>query len=162
MTKLQYCYRKRVPPEAYDLFAVFARFEYAMKKGGFRQEGSPKASWHKFAAKIPDEFFEEMHNAPQAKVYFCEPPRRLECDGEGVKFPDKPPSAPENTKELFKSVKDARNNLFHGDKFFGDQNNETRCKELVCAALFILNSAYDFARKDKENFAQFIFEMNSV
>ncbi len=34
MTRLEEYYRTKVASAAYDLFAVFARFEYAMKKGG--------------------------------------------------------------------------------------------------------------------------------
>lgn len=44
MTDLQAYFRDKVSQPAYELFPAFARFEYAMKKGGYRRENYPDAA----------------------------------------------------------------------------------------------------------------------
>jgi hypothetical protein len=51
-------------------------------------------------------------------------------------------------------LKVARNNLFHGDK----GHNRQRDTDLMRAALFVLNSAYE-AAETHPNFQRLIFEM---
>ena len=46
---LQDYYRQKVGQEAFDFFAVFSRFEYALKFSALRQDNRPEASWYKMA-----------------------------------------------------------------------------------------------------------------
>lgn len=141
--KLEEYYRPRLAEAGYDLLAVFSRFEYAMKKGGFRREAYPDAAWHTFAQRLPQAFFQKMAGSDEAKVYFQEPPDHLvTTDDGGVKWSENP-VAPHDIASLFQSIKTARNNLFHGDKKH-DNNRDT---QLMIAALFVLNEAYHEAER---------------
>lgn len=153
MVQLQEYYRGKLAPEAYDLFAVFQRFEYAMKKGGFRQAQKPDASWQRFADKLPAYFFDRMRASKEAAIYFNEPPDHLVMAGNSVDW-SRAPRPVTNVVELFDSIRTARNNLFHGDK----KHDYGRDDKLVLAALFILCSAYEAVERDP-NFSDFISEM---
>ena len=154
MYDLEKYYRTTLTQEGYDLFAVFSRFEYAMKKGGFRRENVPDAAWRSFADALPDNFFQSMQAAPEVQIYFKEPPDHLVCnDANGVDW-SKEPLCPTNARELFDSIKVARNNLFHGDK----GHNRQRDTELMKAALFVLNAAYESA-ENHPGFEYFVSEM---
>lgn len=155
MTYLAERNRQRISQAGYDLFAVFSRFEYAMKKGGFRRERSAEAAWHAFANTLPQDFFDRMQNTSEAQIYLDASPKKLEPDeAGGVRWAERgvPPT---NALELFDRINTARNNLFHGDKAHDNQ----RDTDLMLAALFILQAAYDDARTDNR-FAQFVFHMD--
>lgn len=154
MIKLEDYFRHRVSPQAYDLFAVFARFEYAMKKGGFLREGYPDAAWRNFSAALPADYFARMSAAPEAKIYFQTPPDHLVLDGNGGVRWSGAAKAPTTVVSLFESVKTARNNLFHGDK----RHDSRRDHDLMVAGLFILNAAFESAQTDS-SFDSFIDAM---
>lgn len=135
--------RERITPEGYDLFAVFSRFECALKRGGFRQTSAADASWHKFADALPDGFYDDMRTADEAKILFDAPPDHLVPDGTGVKWSGSPKATVDLTA-LFMAIKTVRNNLLHGDKAFTSERDQ----ELIQAALFVLNRAFDTARAD--------------
>lgn len=137
--ELESYFRGKVSREGYDLFAVFARFEYAMKRGGFRKVDRADAAWWTFADEMPATFFEAMKKAPEAAPLFTAPPRHLVCDGPTEVDWSNAPGAPRNTLELFEYVKIVRNNLLHGDK----RHDVDRDNELSRASLFVLNAAYD-------------------
>ena len=154
MVRLEDYFRDKVASQGFDLFAVFARFEYAMKKGGFRKKDRADAAWPTFAESLPADFFERMRDAPEAAIYFVQPPDHLVCDGEDDVRWSGSATLPHDAVSLFKSIKTARNNLFHGDK----AHNNCRDTELMTAALFILNVAYEDAEQDQA-FNRFIMAM---
>ena len=154
MVALEEYFRCRVSQDGFDLFAVFSRFEYAMKKGGFRRKDSSDAAWRTFAAHLPIKFFDEMKGASKASIYFTAPPDHLVANTNGGVDWSGNPRVPHDAASLFESIKTARNNLFHGDK----THNNHRDTELMKAALFILNAAYDAAVKE-EKFHEFIDAM---
>jgi hypothetical protein len=154
MVNLQEYFKHKLSQVGYDLFAVFARFEYAMKKGGYRRQNSADAAWRAFAADLPPDFFERMKAAPEAAIYFTSPPDHLVPDtASGVRWSGKP-DVPGDAAGLFDSIKTARNNLFHGDK----SHNSQRDTDLMAAALFVLNAAFEAAERDRR-FDAFISEM---
>lgn len=154
MIQLENYYRHRVSQAAYDLFAVFARFEYAMKVGGFRRDKNADAAWKKFANNLPQDIFSRIHASPEAAIYFTSPPDRLVVnDGNGVRWSGQL-RVPTNMLELLESIKTARNNLFHGDK----RHDNRRDNDLMIAALFILNEIYKAVEQDPK-FQHFIDEM---
>lgn len=136
--KLEEYYRPRLAEAGYDLLAVFSRFEYAMKKGGFRRENYPDAAWPTFAEQLPQNFFQKMQMSGQAQIYFEAPPDHLVATADGGVGWSGTTLAPNDAASLFQSIKTARNNLFHGDKRH-DNNRDT---QLMQAALFVLNEAY--------------------
>lgn len=139
MTTLQEYYRHKVGPEAFDFFAVFSRFEYAMKFGNLRQDNRPEASWYKMAQALGAAFYEAMKAKPEAAIYFENPPGQLALVDDQVQFV--PVAPPSNGWELFQALKRARDNLFHGDK----RHDNGRDQALMVAGLFILNHAYETA-----------------
>ncbi len=154
MAELQNYFRDKVSQAGYDLFAVFARFEYAMKKGGFRRVNHAEAAWVTFADTLPAGFLAHMQAAPEAAIYFAAPPDHLVMDPAGGVRWAEAPITPTTTAGLFASINTARNNLFHGDK----QHDRQRDTDLMVAAVFILNAAYDAAEGDAR-FDRFIAEM---
>lgn len=152
---LQDYYRHRVGQEAFDFFAVFSRFEYAMKLGELRQDNRPEASWHKLAKALAAPFYEAMKAAPEAKIYFENPPGQLELKDGVVRFV--PLDPPRDGLELFKALKRARDNLFHGDK----RHDNRRDSALMVAGLFILNRAFEAAEaaRDKPALQDFVGRM---
>ena len=141
--KLEEYYRPRLAEAGYDLLAVFSRFEYAMKKGGFRRKTYPDAAWHTFAQHLPQKFFQKMAESDEAKIYFEDPPDHLVTTDDGGVEWSKKPVTPHDTASLFQSIKTARNNLFHGDK----RHDNHRDTQLMQAALFVLNKAYHEAEQ---------------
>lgn len=152
--KLEEYYRPRLSEVGYDLLAVFSRFEYAMKKGGFRRAKYPDAAWHAFAEQLPQSFFQKMQGADQARIYFEEPPDHLVASDDGGVEWSGTPSVPNDAASLFQSIKTARNNLFHGDK----KHENNRDTQLMEAALFVLNEAYKEA-EGNEGFNKFLNAM---
>lgn len=131
--------RNEIPAEAVDLFATFSRFEFALKRGGFLAGGiddwaSP--NWTAFANALGVPFLQAMQAAPEAQIFFDEPPLRLErVADDDVAFRPRPPV--NSTRRLLDAVKLVRNNLFHGDK----AAFRPRDRELIQASLFVLDSA---------------------
>jgi hypothetical protein len=146
MVKLEDYFRRKVAPEGFDLFALFARFEYAMKKGGFCREGKAEAVWRAFAEKLPPRLFARLIAAPEVTIYFTNPPDQLISDGAGGVRWSGNPSKPTDLGSLFESIKVARNNLFHGDKAH-DSHRDTA---LMKAALFVLNATYEEVEHRRE------------
>jgi hypothetical protein len=154
MIQLQDYFRSRVSQAAYDVFAVFSRFEYAMKKGGFRRGESAEAAWTKFANHLPTNIFFRLRSASEVAIYFDAPPDRLVANAaEGVQWSGKA-TTPTTMPELLDCIKIARNNLFHGDK----RHDNRRDTELMVAALFVLNHIYESIEHDPK-FKNFISEM---
>lgn len=154
MERLEEYFRTTVSQEAYDFFAVFSRFEYAMKRGGFRTRNGTSPAWDRFAMSLPQAFFEEVRGSQQALIYFREPPDYLKANNNGGVEWSGSPTPPHEALTLFKSLKTARNNLFHGDK----KHDHSRDVKLMQAGLHILNTAYHYASQD-EVFSEFIAEM---
>lgn len=154
MDKLEEYFRYIVSQEAYDFFALFARFEYAMKKGGFRVKKGTSPAWNKFAMSLPEAFFEKVRAAPETLIFFDEPPDYLKMSDDGGVEWSGSPNSPHDAVTLFKSLKTARNNLFHGDK----KHDHSRDIKSMKAGLNILNTAYYYTSQD-ERFSEFIAEM---
>jgi hypothetical protein len=152
--QLQDYFRNRLPRGGCDLLALFSRFEFALKTGGFRREHHAEASWPRFAELLPTDFIQRMSASPEAEVFFRAPPDRLVIDGgDGVRWSGNP-SIPRINQELLETVKTVRNNLMHGDK----RHDVARDASLVSAALVILNAAYAEAER-KPEFQEFILAM---
>ena len=138
MPLLQHRLWNVLPAEAFDLFVVFGRFEYAMKQGGYRRENSADAAWWAFADAIPAEFFGTMAADANAQILFHRPPKERAIKEDGVGWTDPLPT-PTSNRQLIDCVKAVRNNLLHGDKHIGSQ----RDTELITASLHVLNSIFE-------------------
>ena len=130
-----------VPAEAVYFFALFSRFEFALKRGGFCT-GAPgeKAgpNWDTFANKLGEPFFNALQNRPETEVLFREPPRALKVGPDGEPFFEDQ-AAPQTAADLFVAARRIRNNLFHGEKvYFLDRD-----RQLIAAATLVLESALE-------------------
>jgi hypothetical protein len=130
-----------VPAEAVYFFALFSRFEFALKRGGFCT-GAPgeKAgpNWDTFANQLGEQFFNAVRMRPETEVLFREPPRALKVGQDGEPF-FQDQAAPQNAADLFVASRRIRNNLFHGDKaVFMDRD-----RQLIGAATFVLENALE-------------------
>lgn len=128
----------QIIPEAVVFFAVFSRFEFALKRGGFLM-GAPgnsaHADWNTLATTLGPAFFATLHATPEASIFFTAQPKRLVVvDQDNVTFEE--PDDIVNLQMLFEAVRLVRNNLFHGEKAYIGQ----RDKDLLAASLFVLDS----------------------
>lgn len=132
-----------LPPLAVEFFVAIARFDFALKRGGFLAGETDKkasADWDGFASFLGPAFFNRMKEEPPARIFFEAPPKRLVVTSDGgSEFRDAEPIA--NAQTLLLAVRLVRNNLFHGEK----PGVNVRDEKLMTAALFILDSAFQVA-----------------
>jgi hypothetical protein len=124
-----------MPKLAREFFATFSRFEFALKRGGFAAGavgGPASPDWNRFSNLLGQPFLDKMRQAPEAVVYFTEPPRKLMVVAlDEVNFVDQP--AIGGVQQLFEALRLARNNLFHGDKPYIGGRDETLLKQTAQA-----------------------------
>lgn len=127
-------------PIAIEFIATFARFEFALKRGGFL-EGKPRcsagANWNAFAQQLGRGFFAEMQAAPETGLLFTKPPQRLVVADDETKPEFISPEVVRNAQQLFEAVRLVRNNLFHGEK----PGIGGRDRDLIRASMFVLDRA---------------------
>lgn len=128
--------------------ALFRRFEHALKRGDFlARKQRAEADWQAFAESLGPEFFEEVRHSNKAPTLIQEPPRRLMAD---LTWRPDVPAPIENVVDLFKrGVCQVRNNLFHGEKYIGSPDAQSRDEALVSESLWILRLASEKAPKMK-------------
>ncbi len=133
-----------VPLNMIKLFAVFARFEFALIATGYVGGDNGDyvyATWDDFASDLHKSFFPKVQHSQRAAILFNEPPRTLvKFDGNNCRFIDGNP--PTNAQSVLLAVRIIRNNLFHGSK----SNPRERDMHLVDAANEVLTTALDIAR----------------
>jgi hypothetical protein len=107
-----------------DFFAVFSRFECALKCAGYtKKEGTEvEPNWYLLAADLRDHFDPgRTDELTQAVDYFLKnPPQKQSLDGGVLGWVES--SRPQNEPPLLKLVcfvRTVRNNLFHGGKHLG-------------------------------------------
>jgi hypothetical protein len=138
---------------AMAFFAVFARFEFALKASGFARgkEGErADVAWEGYANAIGNVSQGMVHvDAVQAAIkYLCtEPPKqqRIEIRG-GRKFAQYSHAAPSaqprtDLKTALLVAKDVRNNLFHGGKLMREETDPDRNRRLMHTSLLVLSAA---------------------
>lgn len=130
---------------ALEFFAVFSRFEYALKVTGFRQRRSreAKASWQKFADKIAVSFDENvLPNIRQPFDYITSnPPRVLSVLGDSLEWKVVLLGVGlSNARQVLALICRVRNNFFHGGKFVLDlAAPPERDRDLLTHAVAVLN-----------------------
>lgn len=127
-------------PDALLLFAVVQRFEFALKRGDFRQGNRAEASWTKFGHAMPKDFFARVTKREGVRILVEEPPDKLDFDGTEFFWLAQP--APRNAVELMDTIRNVRNSLFHGEKRF----ERDRDQALVAAALEVIDEGCKVSR----------------
>lgn len=122
-------------------FIIFSRFEYALKSANYIKGINP--NWDSFASSINGNFDKERsEELKEAVEYIVNNPPKIQDITEGkLIWKDRvfPKNAP-LTLRLSLSIRDIRNNLFHGGKFQGTFQPEiSRNYILLEKSIIILN-----------------------
>jgi len=149
---------------AIDFIGIFSRFEYALKRAGFLQEGgAAKPSWRTFEERLVKEASDaNLKTVYAAGAYLFAHPARKQIVRHGALDWDDPTAAPEppSLPWLLEVVRTTRNNLFHGGKFMaGPIPDPLRDGQLLSASSDVLLALLDVdapaAREVKDLFWRF-------
>lgn len=146
-------------PDGIAFCRLFGAFEYAMKRGGFAVNGqagaNAKANWETFGEAIGEDLFVAVAAINPPNLMIQQPPGRLTLQAAGPPQWEYPAVQVTTTKRLLRSVCDARNNLFHGEKY-GTERDEA----LLKAGTVVLQAAQAISagKNQLANFRQFLAE----
>lgn len=145
-----------------DFFITFSRFECALKTSNFfsGDESKVSANWDTFTASVRPTFDKNKNEQlNQAVEYLTLNPPKIQIieNGQlGWRNRIFTPNDPEINK-LSLSIRDIRNNLFHGGKFNGIYQAEiSRNYLLLNYAIIILNDWLDLSDQVRQNFLESI------
>jgi hypothetical protein len=143
-----------------EFFITFSRFEYALKASNFANGNQDRvtANWESFVASIAAAFNEEKTAGLKAAVeYLVQNPPRVQSLGNGqLSWRSRTFQANEPLiNKLGLSIRDVRNNLFHGGKFNGNyQKDVSRNFILLKNSIIILNEWLDLSAAVKQNYLE--------
>lgn len=137
------------PKEAIAFLEMFANAEGAMKRGKFANENKARAvaDWGALAAELKEDFFAAIGDSKKASTLIETPPKKLM---RGTGWQKDQPAKIENVKDLFiRGVCMVRNNLAHGDKYIGTDEDRKRDAILIAEATYVLQQALAKMPKEK-------------
>lgn len=143
-----------------EFFITFSRFECALKASNFANGNQDRvtANWDTFVASIADAFDEnKTANLKAAVDYIIQnPPRVQSLDNGQLSWRDRNFQANEPLiNKLGLSIRDVRNNLFHGGKFNGNyQADVSRNFILLKNSITILNEWLELSAGVKQNYLE--------
>jgi hypothetical protein len=140
----------------YLFFAVFSRFEFALKqaryfyvgKDGKEVDATP--DWESFANDLNEEFKPEERADLRAAVAYLnnQPPAKQVVYGNKLEWSRLPSRTTANLNVLLADVRRTRNNLFHGGKSGSPPNSDKdRNNELLRSGLQILAACLDLSQQ---------------
>jgi hypothetical protein len=143
-------------------FAVFSRFEYALKRSGmFRRSarGVAEADWDSYANELRGRFRTVRKRAFRDAVAFllAEPPRKQTVNrhGELAWIDSRRGSGESDEQFILRLVRTVRNNLFHGGKYpNGPEREIARNQALLEATIVILNECLELHQPVRNAFAR--------
>ena len=141
-----------------DFFIIFSRFECALKTSGFSAGDADKvsANWDTFVTSIRPTFNKDKNvELLQAVNYLIQHPPRIQMVDHGqLGWRDRIFNLNElEINKLSLSIRDIRNNLFHGGKFNGIyQADLSRNYILLKNAIIILNEWLNLSNQVRQNF----------
>lgn len=157
-------YNHKLSQESRDLviefFIIFSRFECALKASGFFTPGKEKAIpwWEGFAASIGGSFDRSKTELLDGavKVLLESPPRVQRVRNAQVVWEGRPFQLNDpDSYRLALSIRDIRNNLFHGGKFNGQYEVDIgRNYVLISSAILILQEWLELNEEVKTAFFQ--------
>lgn len=141
-----------------EFFITFSRFECALKTSNFANGSEDKvsANWDAFVSEIKPTFSKEKDPQLQQAVNYIiqNPPKIQMIDGGQLGWRERvfQNTEPEINK-LSLSIRDIRNNLFHGGKFNGSyQEDISRNYILLKSSIVILNEWLSLNDNVKRNY----------
>ncbi len=148
----------------FRFFAVFSRFEFALKRSGeFLRADVPEAKpdWSAFAAKIEGRFesSEEPGLQDAYRYLLAEPPNtQMRSDGRVTWQRTDRRASESDEAYVLRLVRTTRNNLFHGGKYpegdGGVVDEPGRNERLLKAGLDVLAASLRFYPSLEERFAE--------
>jgi hypothetical protein len=143
-----------------EFFITFSRFECALKASIFVNGNQDRvsANWDTFVASIAPTFNQaKTANLNTAVDYLIQnPPRVQSLDNGQLSWRDRnfQPNEPLLNK-LSQSIRDVRNNLFHGGKFNGNyQQDVSRNFILLKNSITILNEWLELSAVVRQNYLE--------
>ena len=147
--------RKQIDPELkeiyFNFFARFSRFEYCLKKHGFRkqQNGWVKTSWECFGSQFSCAYSDSEYPTLHKQEYlWTDPPQKLveihdhgNNDWRSITTNEGPPKL----TTMISLLKTLRNNLFHGEKNSDREIDRQRDKCLLRSGAKILDDMAELA-----------------
>lgn len=145
----------------FEFFVTFSRFECALKEARFASGDINKVNpnWDTFSASIGDSFdngtrSETVNNAVEYLSNHFPKVQKYENEQLGWRQRPFPPNVPLINK-LSVSIRDVRNNLFHGGKFNGNyQEDVSRNFNLLKHSIVILNHWLELSPIVKQKFLE--------
>lgn len=149
-----------------EFFIVFARFEYALKRGGFARSSDDgkrvAAGWEKFARELQIYFRADRTKELQDAVKYLDnsPPRQQYLKDNNLLWKDTVREQNEDLLPwLLRLVGRVRNNLFHGGKFpEGPIREISRDTDLLSSSLVILNECLELCEQHNRDVYHFFFD----
>ncbi len=141
-----------LPKETVAFFAVFSRFECALKRSGYLQnKKGAEAHWYKFAKELGEPFLDEVRSRGDACELIRRPPKKqINKNGQ---LAWQTTTQITDVNGLFLAVRRVRNNLFHGGKYPQGQLDDTsRNEKLLLQAKSVLERALEKSPKVKRFF----------
>lgn len=122
-----------------SFFVMFARFEYALIAAGYlaiRRNGSAVADWDRFINDLNKLDGNTLAPVLSAGAPLLKsPPKKLTVVGGSPKFVLPRRNGESDIRWLMEGVKRARNNLFHGGKYYTAPNAPGRNRTVITASL---------------------------
>jgi len=132
----------QLPPRSDEFFRIFARFEFALKMAGYCQLQRDKVEidWDGFAnnPRMGKPFFKFATASNLCPTMLSDPPKAETISNGQWGFASSA-AKPTSVQDLTGHVRRARNNMFHGEKYF--DGDEERDAALVSEAMAVLLAA---------------------
>ena len=144
----------------FEFFITFSRFECALKESDLYNvhNGKVTANWDTFVASIRVEFNNQRTNEIKNAVDFLiqHPPRVQAIDDTRLVWNDRTFDQNEPLiNKLCLSIRDVRNNLFHGGKYQGNYEEDvSRNYKLLNSSVIVLNEWLRISVIVKDNFLE--------
>ena len=141
-----------LPKETVAFFAVFSRFECALKRSGYLQKKKgADAHWDKFAKGLGKPFLDEVRSRGDSCELIRRPPKRQINNNGQLAW--QTTTQITDVNGLFLAVRRVRNNLFHGGKYPQGQLDDTsRNEKLLLQAKSVLERALEKSPEVKRFF----------
>jgi len=128
-----------------EFFTLFARFEYAMKAAGFREDDNGRIVllWNQMADSMMKHLTDDNNVELQTAVTYIitQPPKKQSLVNDKIVWVDAYASQGNQIYDLFVYIRRIRNNLFHGGKYKGRYlSDPERSLELINHSSTVLNS----------------------
>lgn len=139
---------------ACEFFAVFSRFEFALKESGFvKGEGRASPDWQRFARECTLEVAQDSPLAVSMGYLLAYPPQ---IQTPNLKWKDVALQGKTDVAKALESLQRVRNNLFHGGKH-PPNSQPGRDTELVSASLAVLYAVLEENEQIRSDYETVLF-----